>query len=351
MSDDRLFSYLPMKKVLIIIVSLLCSMTAVVGQSLNIIDLTKIYHSTTDKLPALMREKGWDGNTTVVDGAAYDMSWQYNNAEDIVVKDDGKGNKFVSYRLHKQADIDAYLSSDINFDRFENLVSNKKNVQIFRHKHILQMLTTNTTKGTLTIRYEVHTDGRFWTDLIDKNSRNDAYAVGTYLPEEGGVIIGFSPDSVELYVVALQDMKRGNGCSWSAFKGKVPGCFISNQWSKANFDFSGKANSKAIYDYVVSNNEKQIRAVQLACDYDGGSHNDWYMPSIAQLKQIADNKNDIDEGLRQNGGISIAKMWYWSSSQFNDTMVWSINFANLMIGQSAKDGHDRVRPVRTVKLR
>ncbi|MCQ2208281.1 MAG: DUF1566 domain-containing protein, partial [Paludibacteraceae bacterium] len=80
-------------------------------------------------------------------------------------------------------------------------------------------------------------------------------------------------------------------------------------------------------------------------------HDDWYLPSIAQLKMIADNKTDIDAALRNNGGISIAKMWYWSSSQYNETMVWAINFATLIIGQSAKDGHDRVRPVRTMKIK
>ncbi len=321
------------------------------GQSLTMVDLTRIYHMSPEALPAFMREKGWDGNTTVIDGDAYDMSWQYNNAEDIVVKQSADGRKFVSYRLHRQEDIDAYRAEKINFDRFEQLPSNKKNVEIYRHKFIMQMLTTNTTKGTLTIRYEYHSDADFWSRLIDENSKEDTYAVGTFLPSEGGVIIGLSPDSSEAYIVAMEDMKHGNGCSWSSKKDDVEGCFNSNMWNKANYDFAGMANSKAVYKYVVNNKEMQTRAVQLACDYRGGRHDDWYLPSIAQLKMIADNKTDIDAALRNNGGISIAKMWYWSSSQYNETMVWAINFATLIIGQSAKDGHDRVRPVRTMKIK
>ena len=322
-----------------------------VGQSLSIVDLTRIYHMSAESLPKFMREKGWNGNTTVIDGDAFDMSWQYNNDEDIVVKQSADGSKFVSYRLHRQKDIDAYRAEKINFDRFERIASRKKNVEIYRHKYILQMLTTNTTKGTLTIRYEYHPDGDFWSNLIDANMKPDAYEVGTFLPQEGGVVIGLAPDSTEVYIVAMEDVKNGGGCSWSSHKDDVEGCFNSNMWNKANFDFSGKANTKAVLGYVFDNCEAQLRAVQLACDYRGGNHNDWYLPSIAQLKQIADNKNDIDESLRNNGGISIAKTWYWSSSQYNETMVWSINFATLMIGQSAKDGHDRVRPVRSVKLR
>ncbi|MCQ2191306.1 MAG: DUF1566 domain-containing protein [Paludibacteraceae bacterium] len=328
---------------------LLNSASLVFGQSLSVVDLTRMYHMSPDKLPAFMKEKDWDGNTTTMNGNAFDMSWQYNNAEDIVVKQDEKGLRSISYRLHKEADIEAYKNKNGNFDSFEKLISNKKNVEIYRHKNILQMLTTNTTKGILTIRYEVHPDVAFWTALIDANSKDEAYAVGTYLAEEGGVVIGHSPDSAEVYVVALEDLKRGNGCSWSSKKGKVPGCFISNQWSKANYDYAGRANTKAICAYVEG--EQQLRAAQLAVNYEGGNHRDWYVPSIAQLKMIADNKVDIDASLRQNGGISIAKMWYWSSSQYNDTMVWAYNFATLILGHSAKDGHDRVRAVRTVKLR
>lgn len=339
-----------MVKLLGALIALLLAVPAV-GQSLSMVDLTRVFHMSPDDLPEFMRGKGWNGNTTVIDGDAFDMGWQYNNVEDIVVKKSADGSKFVSYRLHRQEDIDAYRANKINFDRFEQLPSNKKNVEIYRHKFILQMLTTNTTKGTMTIRYEYHPEAEFWSRLIDANSKEDTYAVGTFLPQEGGVVIGLSPDSAEVYIVAMEDMKHGGGCSWSSHKDDVEGCFNSNMWNKANFDFSGRANSKAIYKYVIDNKEAQARAVQLACDYRGGRHDDWYLPSIAQLKMIADNKNDIDATLRSNGGISIAKVWYWSSSQYNETMVWSINFATLIIGQSAKDGHDRVRPVRSVKLK
>lgn len=340
-----------MARLQVLLLFAVCIVSAAFGQSLDIADLTRIYHYSPDRLLEFMKEKKWDGNTTSVEGSAFDMSWQFNNSEDIVVKQDSTGYRFVSYRLHKAEDIEAYKKTEINFARFDKLPSNKKNVEIYRHKHIMQMLTTNTTKGILTIRYEVHSDVGFWNDLVDRNSRPNSYEVGSYLPDEGGVVFGVSPDSSELYIVAMEDMKNGGGCSWSSQKGKVPGCFISTQLSKAHYDYAGKANSKAIFDYVVSNKEAQVRAVQLACGYHGGMHDDWYMPSIAQLRLIADNKADIDEALRQNGGVSIAKMWYWSSSQFNDTMVWAVNFKTLTVGQSAKDGHDRVRPVRSVRLK
>ena len=70
-----------------------------VGQSLSIVDLTRIYHMSAESLPQFMREKGWNGNTTVIDGEAFDMSWQYNNDEDIVVKQSADGNRFGEYSV------------------------------------------------------------------------------------------------------------------------------------------------------------------------------------------------------------------------------------------------------------
>ena len=131
-----------MVKLLGALIALLLAVPAV-GQSLSMVDLTRVFHMSPDDLPEFMRGKGWNGNTTVIDGDAFDMGWQYNNVEDIVVKKSADGSKFVSYRLHRQEDIDAYRANKINFDRFEQLPSNKKNVEIYRHKFILQMLTTD----------------------------------------------------------------------------------------------------------------------------------------------------------------------------------------------------------------
>ncbi len=112
-----------MVKLLGALIALLLAVPAV-GQSLSMVDLTRVFHMSPDDLPEFMRGKGWNGNTTVIDGDAFDMGWQYNNVEDIVVKKSADGSKFVSYRLHRQEDIDAYRAGQamiaVDADTFRN---------------------------------------------------------------------------------------------------------------------------------------------------------------------------------------------------------------------------------------
>jgi hypothetical protein len=329
----------------------LCCCVGASGQSLSLSNLEDIYAcKSADQINAYLRKLKWEGNTTYIRDNAFEVSLQFNNVEDIMVKQDSSGFRFISYRLHSEEDVLHYQQNSKNFKHFELLPSQHENVKIYRRKDVLQQLTMNNTRGILTILYEERPDVSFWNDLIDRNSHFDPYEVGTYMASEGGVLVGKSADGTEGYIVAMEDAKHGNGCSWSSAQVMVRGTFTASDWYRAHTDLDGAHNSKAVYVYVLGNKERQPRAVQLACDFTGGGKTDWYLPSIGQLKMISDNMADINASLKKNGGISIAKTWYWSSTQYNDRMAWSCNFATYMVGPSAKDGHDRVRAVRTIKL-
>lgn len=336
---------------LYVIVSLLSSVCAF-AQTLSMNDLEKVYgFRSWENINSYFHAKKWEGNINVISDTAFEVGWQYSGIEDIMVKQDSKGHRFISYRLHNQQDIDNYLQNQKNFKGYEQIASSDKNMLVYRKKNCLQLLTKNRTRGILTIRIEESKDQAFWTDLIDKCNRTSNYIVGSYLPEEGGVLVGFSPDGTLGYVVAMNDAKHGNGCSWSSTPKLVSKVFTSSDWHKVYGDFEGQQNTSSVNSFLSANNESQKRAAELASAYDGGGKNDWYLPSIGQLRLMADNKADIDEGLRANGGIPIAKVWYWSSTQYSDRMVWAYDFKNLIIGQSSKDGHDRVRPVRSFSIK
>ncbi len=321
------------------------------AQSLSLPDLEVIYElKTYEEVNVHMRKLKWEGNTTTVRNGGWEVSWQYLNSEDIMVKQDSTGARFISYRLRKAADIQAYQAKAANFKRFEKLPSNNPNVQLFRHNNELQQLTTNHTKKTLTIRYEENPNVSFWTTLIDRNSKSDPYAVGSYLPSEGGVVIGLSPDGTQAYVVAMQDACEAHGSCWSAVSVLLDGVYTTNSWRQASVDFAGQQNSKVICNYLLRHQEVKQRAPQLAQAYRGANFTDWYLPSIGQLKQISESREDINEAILANGGTPISHTWYWSSTQYNKQMVWALNFNTLIIGQSAKMGQDLVRSVRSVKV-
>ena len=97
--------------------------------------------------------------------------------------------------------------------------------------------------------------------------------------------------------------------------------------------------------------KNKTRAAEFAIQCNDADKKDWYLPSIGQLRLISENLNILNISIRANGGTSIAKDWYWSSSEYSNMFVWVINFSTIDIGRSAKKGHDRVRPVRTILLK
>ena len=325
---------------------------AVGAQSLSVADIEKVFTLVDgDQVNVFFKSRGWEGIACVVDGNYFDVSLQLNGAEDVVVKQDSSKNRFLSYRLHKQEAIDGYLANKKNFKGYQSLPSTDKNYSAFRKGNALHSMSMNRTRGILTIRYEVRSDQAFWNSVSDRCSRTSDLVVGAYLPAQGGVLIGFSPDGKTGYVAAMNDAKRGNGCCWSNKALTIDGVFSSTDWNLAHDDYSGKTNTENICKHLAAAPEFQQRAAQIAAEFESDGFSDWFLPSIAQLMMIADNKADIDETLSENGGTKIANTWYWSSSQCGPRMVWTYNFKSKYMGQSSKDGHDRVRPVREFKIK
>lgn len=78
-------------------------------------------------------------------------------------------------------------------------------------------------------------------------------------------------------------------------------------------------------------------AAAVAHAYRGGGFNDWFLPSIDELKQLYGSKALV-------GGY--ADFIYWSSSEMNESVAWYRIFVNGLRGASNKSTFKRVRPVR-----
>ena len=83
-------------------------------------------------------------------------------------------------------------------------------------------------------------------------------------------------------------------------------------------------------------------AAGLARAHNGGGYNDWYLPSIDELKKLQSKKNII-------GGF--ADEFYWSSTEFNDYEdgkdALALNFADGSEGELSRLDTYKVRAVRT----
>lgn len=98
----------------------------------------------------------------------------------------------------------------------------------------------------------------------------------------------------------------------------------------------GAANTEKILT-VYSASMYPNSAAAIAHAYQGGGFNDWFLPSIDELKKLYESKALV-------GGY--ADFIYWSSSEMNVNEAWYRIFVNGLRGASNKSTFKRVRPVR-----
>lgn len=110
----------------------------------------------------------------------------------------------------------------------------------------------------------------------------------------------------------------------------------------------GIANSQFIYDAYgptgsINPDRNYYYPAFFACfDYNGGSYNDWFLPSIDELELMYENLNvtEIDDFNCRS---------YWSSSEYNSDYAWYYTFIFPMGNSTFGDKHLTglcVRPVR-----
>ncbi len=98
---------------------------------------------------------------------------------------------------------------------------------------------------------------------------------------------------------------------------------------------SGSANSKAI----ITQPGHTASAAKLCSDYNGGSLNDWYLPSKDELNEMFKQKAVV-------GGFTERR--YWSSSEGSAQGAWAQHFREGKQSNNNKEVEDYyVRPVRT----
>ena len=64
----------------------------------------------------------------------------------------------------------------------------------------------------------------------------------------------------------------------------------------------------------------------------------WYLPTVAELYTIYQNKDVVDASLSKAGGSTFGKSWYWSCCQYpsNDNNAWVLDFTNGYVYKSSK---------------
>jgi hypothetical protein len=122
--------------------------------------------------------------------------------------------------------------------------------------------------------------------------------------------------------------------------------FIGLQWGSYQKTVSGtatevgmgKRNTDLIVNFLKRNGEIN-RAAQICNELDMGGYDDWFLPSKDELDLMYKN-------LKAKGLGKFDDAWYWSSSEYTDTLAWAQNFVDGQQSSNFEFVRNRVRAVR-----
>ena len=321
------------------------------SQSLSMEDLEDWSDVKIEKVQKALRKK----NFKMSDVDSSDV-WVFNkDNENLVVRRSESNTLDFYYTLSELSAYSKLIEVVKSSEDVKSLETNNPGVFCFRKSDCLFYYSLPNKDAA--IEFVLKRRGEdFWSLPLERIEpvapKVYEYNIGEFIEEEGGVLFGFSADKSVGYILAMEDARPGKNSEWGANGIDVYGVFpfTTNEWHKANGDLSGDKNTSAIISYFRSERDSKKYAATLAAEYEGAGKTDWYLPSVGQLNMISRNKDVINAALRANGGTALAKMWYWSSTEYDKYFAWAINMGSSVIGQSSKKGHDKTRAVRSIQI-
>lgn len=177
------------------------------------------------------------------------------------------------------------------------------------------------------------------TEERENNSVTSQYEIGDIILEDGSVIKKGDLTTIDRkYVTNFTE----NACiqeSDFVFSGDVDG---SDNWAVIcagdSKDTADTATNYPAFHFVNTYAE----TYKLTGDYTSG----WYMPSIAQLCDIYQNREAVNDSLQHIYSLDeyaamngLETNWYWSSSQASseDDYAWFVHYFNGYAGECPKN--------------
>ena len=154
-------------------------------------------------------------------------------------------------------------------------------------------------------------DFSFCPTILVSEIQNDPYQIGDMA--EGGIVFFLDESGEHGLVVAIEAIVGHYewGCDETSISG-ADGLAIG----------TGYQNTIDILNQDCQTENGGITAAQAALDFVIEGYLDWYLPSKDELQEVY---NLIGDGNSQEN-IETFSDWFWSSSEYDNTHSWSINF-------------------------
>jgi hypothetical protein len=145
---------------------------------------------------------------------------------------------------------------------------------------------------------------------------------------------GYDANTQHGLIAATSDQSTGIGIRWYNGSNTITGATgtaIGTGLSNTNTIIASQGGTATSY------------AAGLARAHNGGGYNDWYLPSKNELNKLYINRTAI--GGFASGGLE--GDFYWSSSEFSDSLAWDQEFNVGSQGNGLKGYPTYVRAIRS----
>ena len=136
------------------------------------------------------------------------------------------------------------------------------------------------------------------------------YKVGDYA--EGGVIFFVTPDGNHGLVASIEDISTD--AEWGLI-GDTIGATADFLGFGENFLTAGKINTQLIVDKYPTGSYAANLCKNYSVNIKGKIYNDWYLPSLVELRLMMQNRGTINNVSVAHGGTPIEGIEYWSSTE------------------------------------
>ncbi|MBQ8189270.1 MAG: fimbrillin family protein, partial [Lachnospiraceae bacterium] len=134
----------------------------------------------------------------------------------------------------------------------------------------------------------------------------------------------------------------------------VAGITEATDKTVAKADFSGKEHTNAIITAYTEHSvdmdaQDMCKVLQTFNDGENnGGFTDWYIPAAGQLYEIYTNKTNINAALTAMSSTAFSGNNFWSSSEYDSSGGWYVDFSFGYVYNNSKSYNTRVRFVRDI---